>query len=83
MKYKEKYKTGMIFRSKKYPWADIMIDYVSYNRIAENFYEFNIYSIIDWHRANGIEFDKFVCMKKGYDYAPGKDGRMDFRGGCK
>lgn len=23
-KYKEKYKTGMIFRSKKYPWADII-----------------------------------------------------------
>ena len=37
-KYKEKYKTGMIFRSKKYPWADIIIDYVSYNRMAENSY---------------------------------------------
>lgn len=43
MKYKEKYKTGMIFRSKKYPWADIMIDYVTYNRMAESSYEFNIF----------------------------------------
>lgn len=79
MKYKEKYKTGMIFRSKKYPWADIIIDYVSYNRMAENYYEFNTYSIIDWYRSNGIEFDKFVCRRKGYDYDPREDGRMDFR----
>lgn len=79
MKYKEKYKTGMIFRSKKYPWADIMIDYVSYDRMAESSYEFNLFSIIDWHRANGVEFDKFICIRKGYDYAPEKDGRMDFR----
>lgn len=79
MKYKEKYKTGMIFRSKKYPWADIIIDYVSYNRMAENSYEFNTYSIIDWYRSNGIEFDKFVCRRKGYDYDPREDGRMDFR----
>lgn len=78
-KYKEKYKTGMIFRSKKYPWADIIIDYVSYNRMAENAYEFNIFSIIDWHRANGVEFDKFVCKRKGYNYAPEENGRMDFR----
>lgn len=78
-KYKEKYKTGMIFSSKKYPWADIIIDYVSYNRMAENSYEFNTYSIIDWHRANGIEFDKFVCRRKGYDYDPREYGRMDFR----
>ena len=28
-KYKEKYKTGMIFRSKKYPWTDLVIDFVS------------------------------------------------------
>lgn len=79
MKYKEKYKTGMIFRSKKYPWADIMIDYVSYNRMAESSYEFNLFSIIDWHRANDVEFDKFICIRKGYDYAPEEDGRMDFR----
>lgn len=79
MKYKEKYKTGMIFRSKRYPWADIMIDYVSYNRMAESSYEFNLFSIIDWHRVNGVEFDKFICRKKGYDYAPEEDGRMDFR----
>ena len=57
-KYKEKYKTGMIFRSKKYPWADIIIDYVSYNRMAENSY---------------------VCRRKGYDYDPEEDGRMDFK----
>ncbi len=79
MKYKEKYKTGMIFRSKKYPWTDIMIDYVSYNRMTENSYEFNTFSIINWHRANGVEFDKFVCKRKGYDYNPEEDGRMDFR----
>lgn len=79
MKCKEKYKTGMIFRSKKYPWADIIIDYVSYNRMAENYYEFNTYSIIDWYRSNGIEFDKFVCRRKGYDYDPREDWRMDFR----
>lgn len=28
-KYKEKYKTGMIFRSKKDPWTDFVINYVS------------------------------------------------------
>lgn len=78
-KYKEKYETGMIFRSKKYPWEDIMIDYVSYNRMAESSYEFNLFSIIDWHRENGVEFDKFVCRRKGYDYAPEENGRIDFR----
>lgn len=31
-KYKDKYRTGMIFRSKKYPWTDLVIDYVSYMR---------------------------------------------------
>lgn len=56
-----------------------MIDYVSYNRMAESSYEFNLFSIIDWHRENGVEFDKFVCMKKGYEYVPEEDGRMDFR----
>ena len=79
MKYKEKYKTGMIFRSKKYPWADILIDYVTYNRIAETSYEFNTFSIIGWQRANEIEFDKHVCKQKWYDYTPEQNGRMDFR----
>lgn len=78
-KYKEKYKTGMIFRSKKYPWTDLIIDYVSYNRMAKNPYDFNIFSIIDWYRVNGVEFDKFVCRRKGYDYVPEENGRMDFR----
>lgn len=79
MKYKEKYKTGMIFRSKKYPWADILIDYVSYMRGVDNAYDFNLFSIIGWTRANPIEFDKFVCNRKGYDYVPEENGEMDFR----
>lgn len=79
MKYKEKYRTGMIFRSKKYPWADILIDFVSYMRDADNAYEFNLFSIIDWTRANPVEFDKFVCKRKGYDYTPNENGEMDFR----
>lgn len=79
MKYKEKYRTGMIFRSKKYPWADIMIDYVTYNRMAETSYEFNMFSHICWKRANEIEFDKYVCRQKGYIYTPDENGRMNFR----
>lgn len=79
LKYKEKYKAGMIFRSKKYPWADILIDYVSYCRCADSAYEFNLFSIIDWSRANTVEFDKFVCKRKGYDYTPDENGVMDFR----
>ena len=51
-KYKEKYKTGMIFRSKKYPWTDLVIDYVSYTRGSETAYTFNMNSIIDWVRIN-------------------------------
>lgn len=78
MKYKEKYKTGMVFRSKKYPWADILIDYITYNRMAETSYEFNTFSTICWQRANETEFDKFVCKCKGYNYIPDKNGRMDF-----
>lgn len=76
--YKEKYKTGMIFRSKKYPWADILIDYITYNRMAETSYEFNTFSIICWQRANVVEFDKHVCKCKGYNYMPDKNGYMDF-----
>lgn len=79
MKYKEKYKPGMIFRSKKYPWADIVIDFVSYVRDVDSAYEFNTFSIIDWTRANTVEFDKFVCKKKGYSYIPDENGEMDFR----
>ena len=79
MKYKEKYKTGMMFRSKRYPWADIVIDFVSYMRDADSADEFNTFSIIDWARANTVEFDKFVCKRKGYDYTPDENGEMDFR----
>ena len=78
IKYKEKYRPGMIFRSKKYPYADIMIDYVHYIRDLDSAYDFNQYSIIDWVRANGVEFDKFVCKKKGYNYIPNDNGKMDF-----
>ena len=68
----------MIFRSKKHPWADIMIDFVSYMRDADDASEFNMFSIIDWVRANPIEFDKFVCKRKGYNYEPNENGEMDF-----
>lgn len=47
--------------------------------MAESSYEFNIFSAVCWQRANGVEFDKFVCKKKGYDYVPEENGRMDFR----
>lgn len=67
-KYKEKYRPGMIFRSKKYPWADIIIDYVYYSRLCDCAYEFNAYSIIDWKRANVDEFLKYVSVSKGVDY---------------
>lgn len=78
MRYKEKYRPGMIFRSKKYPYADIVIDYVYYMRNVDSTYEFNQFSIIDWSRANEVEFDKFICKRKGYNYAPDENGYMDF-----
>ena len=78
MRYKEKYRPGMIFRSKKYPYADIVIDYVYYMRNVDSTYEFNQFSIIDWSRANEVEFDKFICKMKGYNYAPDENGYMDF-----
>ena len=49
-KYKDKYKTGMIFRSKKDPWTDLVIDYVVYTRVCESAYIFNMNSIICWTR---------------------------------
>lgn len=67
-RYKEKYRPGMIFRSEKYPWADIMIDYVYYSRLCNTKYEFNAYSIIHWKRANVEEFLKHVSVAKGIDY---------------
>lgn len=67
-RYKEKYRPGMIFRSEKYPWADIMIDYVYYSRLCDCAYEFNAYSIIDWKRANVEGFLKHVSVAKGIDY---------------
>lgn len=68
----------MIFRSKKYPWSDIVIDFVSYCRMADSADEFNLFSVIDWTRANPVEFDKFVCKRKGYNYTPDENGEMDF-----
>lgn len=68
----------MIFRSKKYPWVDIVITLVMYYRKPENTYCFNAYSIIAWERANPVEFDKYVCKMKGYNYIPDKNGEMDF-----
>ena len=67
-KYKEKYKTGMIFRSKKYPWTDLVIDYVSYTRGSETAYTFNMNSIIDWVRINEEAFNKHISVSKGIDY---------------
>lgn len=78
-KYKEKYKPGMIFRSKKYPYADIVIDYVYYMRDVDSAYEFNQHSIIDWTRVNEEAFDKFICKRKGYNYEPDENGHMDFK----
>lgn len=68
----------MIFRSNKYPWSDIVIDFVSYCRMADSADGFNLFSIIDWTRANPVEFDKFVCKRKGYNYTPDENGEMDF-----
>ena len=79
IKYKEKYRPGMIFRSKKYPYADIVIDYVYYMRGVDSTYEFNQNSIIDWTRANEEAFDKFICKQKGYNYEPDENGHMNFK----
>lgn len=68
----------MIFRSKKYPWSDIVVDFVSYCRMADDADEFNTFSLISWTRANPVEFDKFVCKRKGYNYTPDENGEMDF-----
>ncbi|GAA6275857.1 hypothetical protein F170042I7_20430 [Blautia caecimuris] len=78
MKYKEKYRPGMVFRSEQEPWRDIIITYVSYFRDSESSYNFKRSSIISWQRENEIAFDKFVCMRKGYNYLPESNGRMDF-----
>lgn len=67
-KYKEKYKTGMIFRSKKNPWTDFVIDFVSYTRGSETAYTFNMNSIIDWVRINEESFCKHISVSKGIDY---------------
>lgn len=74
---KEKYKPGMIFRSKEHPEKDIKITFVCYWR-GDTADECNIFSLIDWCIANEEAFDKFVCEKKGYDYSPAADRRMDF-----
>lgn len=67
-KYKDKYKTGMIFRSKKDPWTDLVIDYVVYTRVCESAYIFNMNSIICWTRINQEAFDKHISVAKGIDY---------------
>lgn len=78
MKYKEKYKPGMVFRNDKEPWRNIIIDYVHYTRDCESSYNFNRESIISWQRENEKAFDKWVCLCKGYNYIPENNGRMDF-----
>lgn len=75
-KYKEKYKTGMIFRSKKYPWTDFVIDFVSYIRGSETAYTFNMNSIIDWVRINEEAFDKHISVSKGIDYNEVKNHKV-------
>ena len=77
MKYKEKYRPGRVFRSEQEPGRNIIITYVSYFRDSESSYNFIRSSIISWRRENEIEFDKFVCMRKGYNYLPESNGRMD------
>lgn len=46
MKYKEKYKPGMIFRNEREPWRNIIIYHVHYTRDCESSYNFNRESII-------------------------------------
>lgn len=79
MKYKEKYRAGMMFKSKRNPWADLVISCAYYDRLAESSVEFNNLSCICWHRINWEAFDKYVCIRKGYNYMPEQNGRMDFR----
>lgn len=76
-KYKEKYKSGMVFRSEKYPWTDFVISYVYYSRLAETSYEFNANSIICWDRINKEEFLKHVSVAKGVDYNKLYNGEID------
>ena len=75
-KYKEKYKTGMIFRSKKNPWTDLVIDFVSYIRGSETAYTFNMNSIIDWVRINEKAFNKHISVSKGIDYNKVKNHKV-------
>ena len=78
-KYKEKYKAGMIFRSEKYPWADIVIEQVHYSRVYDTKREFNSMSKIYWERANRKAFDRHICLIKGYNYTPDTEiGEMSF-----
>lgn len=58
----------MIFRSKKDPWTDFVIDFVSYTRGSETAYTFNMNSIIDWVRINEEAFCKHISVSKGIDY---------------
>lgn len=65
MKYKEEFKSGMIFRSKTHPQYDFVIDFVDYYRLADNSYDFYFWSTITWYRINEEAFDKFVSSKLG------------------
>lgn len=76
-KYKEKYKTGMIFRSKKYPGLDFVINYVQYRRGCESAYNFNMNTIIDYIRIDEEAFMKYVSVVKGVDYNKIKNGEIN------
>lgn len=75
--YKEKYKPGMIFRSKKYPGLDFVIDCVQYYRDCESAYNFNMNSIIDYDRINEEAFIKYVSVAKGVDCNKIKNGEIN------
>lgn len=64
---KEPFKTGMIFRSKTHPQFDLIIDYVHYERSADNTYDFNLFSMISWCNINRKAFDDFIEKKLGKD----------------
>lgn len=67
MKFKEPFKTGQIYKSEEYPQYDFVIDFVTYNRMADDVSEFNDSSIICWQRINDEAFERFVCKEKNVD----------------
>nr|WP_297935677.1 hypothetical protein [uncultured Lachnoclostridium sp.] len=76
-KYKEKYKPGMIFRSKKYHGLDFVIDCVQYRRGCESAYNFNMNAIIGYDRIDEESFMKYVSVSKGVDYNKIKSGEIN------